>query len=321
MADVALVPTTKRVELKGIDAKAFQHPLDRQAIEQVKKIKGFDTFMNKFIEYGFERMEYVLNIASSVRVGPKQFPKLYEMLQESCVVLDVPQPQLYVCQGGINAFTSGAGNPYIVLETGLLDLMDDDEVMAVIAHELGHIKCQHVLFKAMARGVGFASAVVAEMSIPGLGLILIKPIEIGLMSWDRRSELTADRASLLVLQEARPCIAMLMKLAGGSTRACGPDGPRRVSEQVRSYGEDMDRNTTDRVYRFLAGMYKGTHPFAIERAKALNDWIDSPEFEQILAGNYMKEAQPVKDGKCSKCGQFVQQGFVFCAGCGERIAW
>jgi hypothetical protein len=83
----------------------------------------------------------------------------------------------------------------------------------------------------------------------------------------------------------------------------------------------MDNRMSDRFYRFLAAMYKGTHPFAIERAKALNDWIDSPEFEQILAGNYAKEAQPVTDGRCSKCGTFAQPGFVFCAGCGERLAW
>src|SRR5437588_5556030 len=146
MADAALIQTPRRVELKGIDPTAFQHPLDRQATDQLSKLKGFDTFMGKFIEYGFERIEYVLNIASSVRVGPRQLPKLHEMLQQSCAVLDLSEPELYVSEGGVNALTSGANNPYIVLQSGLIDLMDDDEVMAVIAHELGHIKCKHVLY-------------------------------------------------------------------------------------------------------------------------------------------------------------------------------
>jgi Zn-dependent protease with chaperone function len=321
MADAALIPTPKRVLLKGIDPVAFQHPLDRQATDQMKKIKGFDTFMSKFIEYGFERIEYVLNIASSVRVGARQLPKLYEMLQEACAVLDVPEPELYVSsQGGVNAFTSGANSPYIVLGGGLIDLMDDDEVMAVIAHELGHIKCRHVLYKCMARWIEAVAEVIGDASF-GIGGLLVLPIEIGLLTWDRRSELSADRASLLAVQEARPCINMLMKLAGGTTRLAGQLDPEEFLTQVRSYGDDMDKSTTDRVYRFLASMSKGTHPFAIERAKQLNDWIDSPEFEQILAGNYKHEAQPVTDGRCSKCGTFVQPGFVFCAGCGERIAW
>ncbi len=320
MADAALIQTPKRIELKGIDATAFQHPLDRQATDQLRKLKGFDTFMGKFIEYGFERIEYVLNIASCVRVGPRQLPKLHEMLQQSCGVLDISEPELYVSQGGVNAFTSGSNNPYIVLQGGLVDLMDDDEVMAVIAHELGHIKCRHVLYKCMARWIGLAGEILGEMSF-GIGGLLVKPIEMTLLAWDRRSELSADRASLLALQEARPCINMLMKLAGGTTRLAGQMDPEEFLTQVRSYSDDMDHSTTDRVYRFLAGMYKGTHPFAIERAKALNDWIDSPEFEQILAGNYTRTAQPVTDGRCSKCGTFAQPGFVFCSGCGERLAW
>lgn len=322
MADAELIPTPKRVELKGIDPTAFQHPLDRQMTDQLKKAKGFDTFMSKFIEYGFERMEYVLNIASSVRVGPRQLPTLHEMLQTSCAILDVSSPPaLYVSQGDINAFTAGASNPYIVLQTGLIDLMNDDEVMAVIAHELGHIKCRHVLYKSMARSIGVAGAVVAEIGIPGVGAALLNVIGMPLLSWDRRSELSADRASLLVMQQARPCISMLMKLAGGTSRLAEQMDPEEFLAQVRSYGEDMDKSATDRMYRFLAGMNRGSHPFAIERAKALNDWIDSPGYEQILAGNYTREAQPVKDGRCLKCGTFVQPGFVFCAGCGERIAW
>lgn len=323
MSDVALVPISNsvalnRVELKGIDPTAFQHPLDRQATEKMKRVKGFDLFMGKFIEYGFERIMYVLNIASSVRVGPRQMPKLYEMLQESCAVLDVPEPELYVSQGSVNAFTFGANNPCIMLQTGLLDLMDDHEVMAVIAHELGHIKCRHVLYKSMAVAIGAAGEKICDVAF-GLGGLLVLPLEAALGAWDRRSELSADRAALLVMQEARPCITMLMKLAGGSTRMAEQMDPEEFLNQVRAYGEDMDRSTTDRAYRFMAGMSKGTHPFVIERAKALNDWIDSPEFEQILAGNYMRVATPVTNGRCTKCGTFVQPDFMFCAGCGDRV--
>lgn len=319
MSDTALVPVSNRVELKGIDPAAFQHPLDRQASDKMKKVKGFDTFMSKFIEYGCERMMYVLNIASSVRVGPRQMPKLYDMLQKSCAVLDVPEPELYVCQGDVNAFTIGANNPCIILQTGLLDLMDDDEVMAVIAHEVGHIKCRHVLYKSMASMAGVAGEVIGEATF-GIGGLLMLPIEIALSTWDRRSELSADRASMLVMQEARPCVNMLMKLAGGSSRLVDQMDPEEFLNQARAYGEDMDRSMTDRVYRFMAGAYKGTHPFIIERAKALNDWIDSPECGRILAGDYLTVGHRVIDGRCSKCSTFVQPGFVFCAGCGERLA-
>src|SRR5262249_36543135 len=140
--------------LKGIPPSAFQHPLDRQATENLKKIKGFDWLAGKFIEYGIERIEYITHIGGAIRIGPKQMAKHYKMLLECCEILDVPEPELYAMQGGVNAYTSGHNHPFIVLETGLLELMDkDEEVMAVIAHELGHIKCGHVLYKTMARGI------------------------------------------------------------------------------------------------------------------------------------------------------------------------
>jgi Zn-dependent protease with chaperone function len=148
---IEIVPSgTKRVLLSGLPASEFQHDLDRQDTEQLKKIKGFDLLVAKFIEYGIERKKYVINMGNSLRVGPRQMPRLHEMLRECCAILDMPEPELYVAEGGVNASTSGHNHPYIVLRTGLLELMDDDEVMYVIAHELGHIKCGHVLYKVMA---------------------------------------------------------------------------------------------------------------------------------------------------------------------------
>lgn len=95
-------------------------------------------------------------------------------------------------QVGVNAFTSGHNHPFIVLETGLLELMDDDdEVIAVIAHELGHIKCGHVLYKTMARGVKPLIEIVT-ISIPIAGKVLGSGIEAGLLTWNRCSELSAD---------------------------------------------------------------------------------------------------------------------------------
>jgi hypothetical protein len=141
--ETALARKSVRVALKGIPATAFQHPLDRQATENLKKVKGFDWIVGKFIEYGFERIEYITHIGSGIRVGPKQMAMHYAMLRECCETLDIPEPEMYVMEGGVNAFTAGHNHPFIVLETGLLELMDDDETMAVIAHELGHIKCGH----------------------------------------------------------------------------------------------------------------------------------------------------------------------------------
>src|SRR6266436_507326 len=99
--DSALIPKPTRVPLKGLPPTAFQHPLDRQATENLKKIKGFDWLVGKFIEYGFERIDYITHIGSGIRIGPRQMAMHYAMLRECCDVLDVAEPELYVMEGGV----------------------------------------------------------------------------------------------------------------------------------------------------------------------------------------------------------------------------
>ena len=88
-----LIPKPTRVPLKGLPALAFQHPLDRQATENLKKIKGFDWLVGKFIEYGFERIDYITHVGSGIRVGPRQMSMHYGMLRECCDILDVAEPR------------------------------------------------------------------------------------------------------------------------------------------------------------------------------------------------------------------------------------
>lgn len=321
MSDNALIPRPKRVSLKGIHASVFQHPLDRQATENLKKIKGFDWLVGKFIEYGFERVDYITHIGGGIRVGPRQMAKHYAMLRECCDILDVPEPELYVMQGGVNAYTSGHNHPFIILETGLLELMDsDDEVMAVIAHELGHIKCGHVLYKTMARGIKPLIEMVGKATL-GIGSIVGAGIESGLSAWNRRSELSADRASLLVMQDSHPCVTMLMKLAGGTARHVESLDAEQFLNQARAYKEGLDQTMSDRFYRFIANM--GTsHPFAVERARMLDEWVASPEYNSILAGHYSSgNGGMVKVTLCPnpKCAQPTQPDTMFCAECGTPL--
>lgn len=313
-------PTTNRVILTQIDVSAFQHPLDREATAQLKRVKGFDQTAAKFLEYGFERLDHIWNNASNVRVSARQFPKLHAMLEECCHILDLsPEPALYVASGPVNAYTAGHNNPYIVVFTGLLDLMDDDEVMAVIAHEVGHIKCGHVLYHMMARSIGVMIQIASDFTL-GIGNLVGMPIQAALINWYRRAELTADRAALLALQDPRPCIAMLMKLAGGSARFVNEMSVEEFINQARTYSEEGGRSISERIYRVIADAFmKGSHPFAVERAKALNEWIDSPDYEQILTGIYKRAPSRVVDGRCPSCGTPVGLGHRFCGGCGHPI--
>lgn len=308
----------ERVRFTGITPEAFQHPLDRIATDNLKRVKGFDWLCRKFVEYGIERIEYVQNIGGSVRVGPRQMPLIYEMLRECCAVLDVEEPELYVSNGPVNAFTSGHDHPFIVVQTGLIDLMTDTEVMGVIAHELGHIKCGHVLYKTMARAIKPFFEMLGNATL-GAGKLVGAGIEAALGVWDQRSELSSDRAALLVLQDSAPCVSMLMKLAGGTRRMPEQLSAEQFLNQARAYREGMDDKMLDRFYRFVGSMGI-SHPFPVERARALDEWVNSAEYNGILAGNYSRKPALLPIGKsCPTCKQQTQAEDKFCNNCGTPI--
>jgi Zn-dependent protease with chaperone function len=285
---------TNRIKFEALESAAFQHPLDRQATDNLKKLVGFDLVVAKFLEFGFERMQYVYNIASSVKVGPTQMPKLYAMLQESCAILDMSEPELYVTQFPVvNAMTAGHTRPYIMLYTGMLDLMNDDEIMTIIAHELGHIKCGHVLYIQMA---WLLSMLASQLTQGFWGLNIVWPMFLAaLYQWLRRAELSADRAALLVMQNPRPVISTLTKLAGGNHRFADELDPDQFLEQARIYTKDMlEQKFPDFIYRVIAESRMATHPFAVERVKEIDEWANGEEYANILAGNYPRGVKKIQ---------------------------
>ncbi len=308
--------TADRRRFRGLQAAVFQHPLDRQATDALKRMKGFDFIVGKFVEFGIERIEYARNCGGAVRVGPRQLPRLYAMLREACDILDVAEPELYLQVGPLNAYTSGHKAPFIVLQTNLVEVMEDDEVLAVIAHELGHVKCGHVLYKAMARMIGPFFELLGDATL-GLGKLVGAGFEAALMAWDRRSELSADRAAMLVTQDASPCVRMLMKLAGGNSRLALD--PEQFLNQSRTFQEGMDQRMTDRFFRWLAagGL---SHPFSVERARAIDDWAASPEWRRILAGDLTLPGAEGVGRCCPRCRQPQASDARFCAACGTPLA-
>ena len=74
-------------------------------------------------------------MASAVKVTPLQCPDLHAKLQVVCTTLGVDMPDLFIQQNPIvNAFTGGVDKPVIVLHSGLLERLNDEETLAVIAH-------------------------------------------------------------------------------------------------------------------------------------------------------------------------------------------
>ena len=255
----------------GLSVEELRHPQDARATDALKKVPGFDKLLAKLLEYGLERLYYVDNVASNLRVTPAMFGRLHKSLVWTCKILDVPEPEMYVTMDPIpNAWTFGHTKPFVTVTTGLIELLSDEELFFVIGHEVGHIKAGHVLYGTMARNIAAVVQLLGQLTL-GIGALLGQGLVLALYEWYRAAELTSDRAALMCVQDLEPARSTFMKLAGGSTRLAAEMDPAEFLRQVEDY-EDVDRSTLDKAYKILLTAQR-THPFAMQRAKELERWF------------------------------------------------
>lgn len=272
----------KESALRGLQGKMYQHPLDQKSLAALEAVPGVSTLLRKLVEATVERYDSLFNESSFVRVGGTQLPTVERLFERAAYALDVRElPALYVYQGAeANAFTGGVEAPYIAMTSALLDGMSDDEVMAVLAHELAHMQSRHVLYKTAARLLGFAAAELAKVTL-GIGGLVMVPLQLALLSWDRCSELTADRGMLLAVRDPAIALRVLMKLAGGSVRLGRELSLDRFMEQALRARQAGDEDVMSRVFTLLQTAWR-SHPFPLWRAAELWRWACQGEYLNLL---------------------------------------
>src|SRR5271169_6641921 len=122
------VPERSRVRLPDISSRAYEHPADRSALVALRKLTGFDTILRNLAGLFGDKSLRLMFLASSVRASEQQFPSLYQALLDGAYVLDMPRvPELFITQDPmVNAMAIGIDKPFIVLTSGLVDLMDPE---------------------------------------------------------------------------------------------------------------------------------------------------------------------------------------------------
>ena len=322
---------SNRRQFPGLSSTAFEHPTDKAALSVLRKAPGLDWVFRKFNEYGGDRAGRMFCLSDMVRVDKSQCRELYALLVESCAILDMPVPQLYINQTPLaNAFTFCVDAPIIVVYSGLIELLDEDEWRVVLGHELGHIKAGHVLYRQIAI---FLANLLLRLGGPTFGLA--RGIGAGLFyaffHWYRQSELTADRAGLLASQNVGTVLDVEMKLAGGSRKLYAQMDKEAFLQQGRDY-EEMGRDALNSFLK-LGQTLQTTHPFPAVRALEIDAWAKSDEYRAILAGDYAKtsdaptpptemfqDTPPDSARTCPHCKASVSyRAFVFCPNCGVDL--
>jgi Zn-dependent protease with chaperone function len=280
-------------KLTGIHPSAWEHPADRAALAALKQVKGLDEFIGMILSATTDRSLYLMQLASAVKVSGKQFPGVKAMLDEVVDTFDWPYtPDLFITQSPhLNAQVLGVKNPIIVLNSSLVRSFQGDELKAIIAHEMAHIMSGHALYKTL-------TYILAQLSLSVLPMaqLLIQPIVAALREWDRKSELSADRAELLAVQSEEPSYNVLMRVTSGDDLS--QVNLNEFFAQAEEY--ESKKSLGDSIHKILNQLWIG-HPFPVIRLKELKSWACSGAYEKILAGEYprreSREEKPMDDIK------------------------
>jgi Zn-dependent protease with chaperone function len=277
-------------QLKGISSKAYEHPADRAATASLQSIPYLDRVLRKLIELGYERALRQAALGMSVRLDDEQLPGVWQLQVRAYKTLDLaPVPDLYLTQAPFgsplaaavpNAFTIGSGHPIVVVQSGLVRLLDEDGLYAVLAHEAGHVLSDHVLY-------GTALRIIMGLSrLPGIPLPLM-PLRAALLEWYRSAELSCDRAAALVTRDPLAvCRVMMVLAAGGEAERLDLEVFMKQAQEYREGGKGLER-----LSRMLLDL-NVTHPMPVRRVHELMAWVGDGEYDRIVGGSYVRRDEP-----------------------------
>ena len=266
-----------RARRRRVRARDFRHPLDQQNTQLLQTIPGLSQITKSLVTPVAEQMLVLEQISTSVLVGPKQLPHVHKLVLDAAAVLDIDPPQLYIRQSSQpNAYTLAisGGNPSIVVHTALVELMTAAELQAVIAHEMGHLKCDHGVWLTVANLLTLGVEIA-----PLVPSFVVDNFRDGLMRWVRAAELSCDRAALLVAGDPRVVVSVLMKLSGGCPKLSGQLNVDAFLDQARRY--DDESASPLGWYLRNAQTRQLTHPLPVARAREIDEWSRSEEFERL----------------------------------------
>lgn len=223
-----------------------------------------------------------LAVNGAQEIQKKDNPRLWRIIENLAITDGLPMPRVFVIQDPApNAFATGRkpSKAAVCATSGLLEIMDDDELQGVFAHELGHVKNYDIRVSMLAFALAAVVSLIADTIIR--------------MTWFRDREENDNQVVMILAIIAAilaPIIATLIQLAVSRRReyladATGalttryPDGLISALEKIKQYGKPLQRQNTSTAHFFFANPLKGhsitnlfsTHPPIDERIKRLRE--------------------------------------------------
>ncbi len=263
----------------GLRASDYEHPSDGAALAALKSIPVVDKLLAAYMDFNIKSSMYIQTKGDGFRVTGETYPRLYRLYETALRRLNMQkEPKLLLeLSYEYNAYATGAGEPYIVLNSSSVRDATDEELLYLMGHELGHINSGHVLYHGLAR--------ILSNELTGIFRGFAPLISAGLMyslyDWDRKSELTADRAGAIAAGGVENAIKYRIRTMGQGT--CS----RYVNfslENVLSQYEDFDTSKDSVIGKLIYTVQTlpQSHPWSITRIKALTDWSETEQYQTVV---------------------------------------
>lgn len=277
-----------------IDCEQYIHNLDKTALVALKKIPLLDTICAKLLSIMNDKQNTIINMSTKIHITEKQLPKIYRMVQSICCKIGIDMPELYLeLNREPNAYTYGTEKFTIIIHSGLIECLQDDELYAVLAHECGHIACKHGLYHTIG-GMALSGGAIGlhELSnylntkgvvgaIAGNVVSAVdSALELAFFHWFRCSELSADRVAIICCGSADPVIETMMRLAGGTRHIDSEIDKDLFIAQAANYQQSTEKDIVNKGLEFLLTK-NNTHPLLAVRAYEAQKFASSDDFRKI----------------------------------------
>lgn len=259
---------------KNLQGSMFAHPLDKQTTARLSNLPFLESITRRILGFA-EAIAQLENMSTSVLVGPQQMSSIYQSLSAACQILDMEEPEVYIKQNPIpNAYTLAirGRKPFIVLHSSIIELLSEKELQAVIAHELGHLKCEHSLW--------ITTLNLLIIGATGVNEALSLPLQRSLYEWLRSAELSCDRAALLVSQDVHVVASVFMKLSGGARNKIDELNVEAYIEQSLNFDKEAKKIGARLINMGVDQVM--SHPVPVVRVKELLEWSRSGEYIGLL---------------------------------------
>lgn len=264
--------------LPGLKVTDFEHPGEKTAMAVLRKIPLLDIVVAKYLDVNIQMSLFAEASGNYFRITEKTNPRVYNLYKLALKRLDMPAEYPLFSKLGYdyNAYTAGVDEPFVVLHSSMIANCSDEELLYVIGHELGHVKCGHTLYYNMASQLNSLLA-----KIGGIATAAAIGLQYAIMDWHRKAEFSADRAGLIAAGSIEGAYGGVLKLLGHTPNI--PDVDFSIDKVLKQLS-DFEAETDDLVGKLLYVSYtaQASHPWSILRLKQIKEWYDSGEYDTVI---------------------------------------